>query len=110
MVESGKAKLLDTSAKSLGHRRWLLAFLLLLFVLPLMGSSYWMYLQTTKEIEKRELQGDLVRARTLSAMVEKDLTSAETILTSIASRPSLREDWKNRNFAALEQQLQEARN
>jgi two-component system, sensor histidine kinase and response regulator len=31
---------------------WLLGALLLLFVLPLIGGTYWMYLQSAKEIEK----------------------------------------------------------
>src|SRR5208282_3911758 len=56
-----------------GRKAWLLALLLFLFVLPLMGGTYWMYLQSEKEIENRELQGDLVRARTLAAMVDQDL-------------------------------------
>jgi PAS domain-containing protein len=87
----------------------LLALLLLLFVLPLMGGTYWMYLQSEREIEQRELQGDLVRARTLSAMVEKDLSSAENILTSISNRSSLREQWAHRDLHSVEDQLQEAR-
>ena len=88
---------------------WLLVCLLLLFVLPLMGGTYWMYLQTAREIEQRELTGDLVRARTLSAMVGKDLTSAETILTSIAGRATLRQDWEHRNLASITRDLEDAR-
>lgn len=92
-----------------GRKAWLLALLLFLFVLPLMGGTYWMYLQSEKEIENRELQGDLVRARTLAAMVDQDLASAETILTSIADRSSLRRDWARRDLPSVECELQEAR-
>ena len=74
-----------------------------------MGSAYWMYLQAAKEIEKRELAGDLVRARTLAAIVDKDLSSAENILTSIAGRQTLRHDWQHRNLPSIERDLQEAR-
>jgi PAS domain S-box-containing protein len=74
-----------------------------------MGSAYWMYLQTAKEIEKRELAGDLVRARTLAAIVDKDLSAAENILTSIAGRETLRHDWQHRNLPSIERDLQEAR-
>ncbi|HXQ25118.1 MAG TPA: cache domain-containing protein [Candidatus Acidoferrales bacterium] len=96
-------------AHASGRKAWLLVLLLLLFVLPLMGGTYWMYLQSAKEIEKRELLGDLVRARTLAAMVDQDLTSAETTLTSIADRSSLRRDWARRDLPSIEGQLQEAR-
>jgi PAS domain S-box-containing protein len=88
---------------------WLLVLLLLLFVPPLVGSAYWMYVQAAKEIEKRELAGDLVRARTLAAIVDKDLSSAENILTSIAGREALRHDWQHRNLPSIERDLQEAR-
>src|ERR1700722_15129505 len=88
---------------------WLLVLLLLLFVPPLMGSAYWMYVQAAKEIEERELAGDLVRARTLAAMVDKHLSSAENILTSIAGREALRHDWQHRNVSSIKRDLQEAR-
>jgi signal transduction histidine kinase/DNA-binding response OmpR family regulator len=90
-------------------KSWLLALLLFLFIPPLLGATYMMYLQSAKEIETRELQGDLVRARTLAAIVEKDLTSAETILAAIADRPSLLNDWGRHDFPSVEAQLQEAR-
>ena len=104
-----KATVSHKVARGSGRKAWLLVLLLLLFVLPLLSGTYWMYLQSAKEIEKRELQGDLVRARTLAAMVDQDLTSAETILTSIADRSSLRDDWARRNLSSVEGQLQEAR-
>ena len=109
VVKGGKTTLPSKIDPRAGRGAWLLALLLFLFILPLMGGTYWMYLQSAKEIEKRELQGDLVRARTLAAMVDKDLTSAETILTSIADRSSLRDDWARRNLPSIDLQLQEAR-
>ena len=104
-------KLSPTPVSGMTSRRggWLLVILLLLFVLPLMGSAYWMYLQTAHEIEQRELTGDLVRARTLAAIVDKDLNSAENILTSIAERSTLRRDWADRNLASVSRDLDEAR-
>ena len=109
VVKGGKTTLPSEIDPRAGRGAWLLALLLFLFILPLMGGTYWMYLQSAKEIEKRELQGDLVRARTLAAMVDKDLTSAETILTSIADRSTLRDDWARRNLPSIDFQLQEAR-
>ncbi len=109
VVQGGKRAVPDKTGPRAGRGAWLLALLLLLFTLPLMSGTYWMYLQSAKEIEKRELQGDVVRARTLAAIVDKDLTSAETILTSIADRSSLREDWARRNLPSIDVQLQEAR-
>ncbi len=109
VVQGGKMPLPGKIDPRAGRGAWLLALLLFLFILPLMGGTYWMYLQSAKEIEKRELQGDLVRARTLAAIVDKDLTSAETILTSIADRSSLRDDWARRNLPSIDLQLQEAR-
>ena len=109
VVKGGKTTLPSKIDPRAGRGAWLLALLLFLFILPLMGGTYWMYLQSAKEIEKRELQGDLVRARTLAAMVDKDLTSAETILTSIADRSTLRDDWARRNLPSIDLQLQEAR-
>jgi PAS domain S-box-containing protein len=109
VVKGGKTTLPSKIDPRAGRGAWLLALLLFLFILPLMGGTYWMYLQSAKEIEKRELQGDLVRARTLAAMVDKDLTSAETILTSIADRSTLRDDWARRNLPSIDLQLEEAR-
>jgi len=108
-VEVGK--LSPTAASGMSSRRggWFLVILLLLFVLPLMGSAYWMYLQTAHEIEQRELMGDLVRARTLAAIVDKDLDSAENILTSIADRRTMRQDWTHRDLASVQHDLEEAR-
>ena len=105
VVKGGKTSLPGKIDPRAGRGAWLLALLLFLFILPLMGGTYWMYLQSAKEIEKRELQGDLVRARTLAAMVDKDLTSAETILTSIADRSTLRDDWARRNLPSIDLQL-----
>jgi PAS domain S-box-containing protein len=108
-VKSGKIANEDARAAQSGRGGWLLVLSLLLFVLPLMGSSYWMYLRTAEEIKNRELSGDLVRARTLAAIVDKDLSSAENILTSIAGRQTLRHDWQQRNLPSMERDLQEAR-
>jgi PAS domain S-box-containing protein len=105
----GKVANADVRAALSGFGGWLLVLLLVLFVLPLMGSVYWMYLQTAHEIENRELTGDLVRARTLAAIVDKDLSSAENILTSLAGRDTLRHDWQQRNLPSVERDLQEAR-
>jgi PAS domain S-box-containing protein len=85
-------------------RNWLLV-LLFLFVLPLAGGSYWMYLQSRTEIEGSELQDDVVGARTLSALVDTEFSSAERILASIASRPGFREAWARRDQAPLEDSL-----
>jgi len=109
VVTTSKPANEDAKGVQTGRRGWLLFLLLVLFVLPLMGSSYWMYLQTAREIENRELTGDLVRARTMSAIVDKDLSSAENILTSIAGRETLRHDWQARNLPSIERDLQEAR-
>ena len=92
-----------------GRFPWLLPALLFLFILPLASGTYWMYLQSAKEIESRELVGDLVRARTLAAIVDKDFTSAEVILESIADRTTLQADWSRRDLPAIEGQLQDAR-
>ncbi len=105
----GKPMRMEASSSGPGRGGWLLVLLLVLFVLPLMGSAYWMYLQTTGEIENRELAEDLVRARTLAAIIDKDLSSAENILTSIAGRDTLRHDWQRRNLPSIERDLQEAR-
>jgi PAS domain S-box-containing protein len=108
-VKSGKVANEDAKAAQSSRGGWLLVLLLVLFVLPLVGSGYWMYLQTAHEVENRELTGDLVRARTLAAIVDKDLSSAENILTSIAGRETLRRDWQQRNLPSIERDLQEAR-
>src|ERR1017187_3684042 len=109
VVKGGKTTLPGKIDPRAGRGAWLLALLLFLFILPLMGGTYWMYLQSAKEIEKRELQGDLVRARTLAAMVDKDLTSAEPILPPMAARPPRRKDGARRNLPSIDLQLQEAR-
>jgi PAS domain S-box-containing protein len=92
-----------------GRKAWLLVLLLLLFVLPLLGGTYWMYLQSKQEIERGELQNDLIQARTLSAMVEKDFTSAENILTSVADRRAVQSGWARGDLLSVSHQLEEAR-
>jgi len=96
-------------AVSGGRQAWLLTALLFLFVIPLLGGTYWMYRQSEREFEKRELQGDLVRASTLASMVDKDLSSAENILTSIADRSSLRTAWARRDVSSLTAELRDVR-
>lgn len=68
-----------------------------------------MYLESKNEIAQEELQSDLLRARTLSTIVEQDFTSAQNILTSVADRPELRDEWNRHDVAAIEAHLQEAR-
>jgi len=92
-----------------GSRVWLLVLLVLFFVVPLLGGTYLMYLQALGEMKDRELQGDLVRARTLSAMVDQDLRSSENFLISVADRPSLRAEWARRDFRPIKDQLREVR-
>jgi signal transduction histidine kinase/CheY-like chemotaxis protein len=87
----------------------LLALLLLLFVLPLAAGTYWMYFQSRQEIERSELQSDLLRARTFSAIVEQRFSSAENLLTSIANRRSLSAAWTQRDISALTAHLEETR-
>jgi PAS domain S-box-containing protein len=91
------------------QKAWLLALLLLLFILPLMAGTYWMYLESKSEIAQEELQGDLLRARTLSTIVEQDFTSAQNVLTSVADRPELRDEWDRHDVTAMEAHLQEVR-
>ncbi len=88
---------------------WLLFLLLVLFILPLMGGTYWMDLQSRKEIEREELQRNLIQARTLSALVQRELTSAQSLLASIADQPSVRRAWANRDLASMESHLLQAR-
>jgi len=91
------------------RKSWLLALLLLLFVLPLAAGTYWMYFQSKQEIERAELQSDQLRARTLSAIVEQSFTSAENLLTSIANRRMLSLAWAHRDVDALRAHLEETR-
>jgi len=86
---------------------WLLALLLLLFIVPLVAGTYWMYFQSKQEIERAELQSDQLRARTLSAIVEQSFSSAENLLTSIANRRTLSLAWSHRDVAALNANLEE---
>jgi signal transduction histidine kinase/DNA-binding response OmpR family regulator len=89
-------------------KAWLLALLLVLFILPLMGGTYWMYLQSKQEIEREELQSDLLRARMLSAIVEEDLRSAENLLTSIVDRPAVQRQWAKHDLVSMAVHLREA--
>ena len=88
---------------------WLLVTLLLLFTLPLLAGTYWMYFQSRQEIESAELRSDQLRARTLSAIVERSFTSAQNLLTSIAHRRMLRLAWTRRDLVALQAHLEETR-
>jgi signal transduction histidine kinase/DNA-binding response OmpR family regulator len=91
------------------RKSWLLAVLLVLFILPLVAATYWMYFQSKQEIERAELQSDQLRARTLSAIVEQSFTSAENLLTSIADRDMLRVAWAHHDVVALKAHLEETR-
>jgi signal transduction histidine kinase/DNA-binding response OmpR family regulator len=91
------------------HNSWFLVLLLLLFILPLAGGTYWMYFQSKQEIERAELQSDQLRARTLSAIVEQSFDSAENLLTSIANRRTLGLAWTRRDVVALKPHLEEIR-
>lgn len=95
--------------KSAERMGWLLALLLFLFVFPLLGGTYWMYIQSKQEIERGKLQFDVLQARTLSALVQRELTSSQSILTSIADRPFVKSAWARRDLKALKGHLQEAR-
>src|SRR5712691_10178215 len=91
------------------HKNWLLALLLLLFILPLVAGTYWMYLQSKQEIVRAELHSDQLRARTFSAIVEQSFASAENLLTSIADRRTLSLAWAQRDVGALKAHLEETR-
>ncbi|HEY2352653.1 MAG TPA: ATP-binding protein [Candidatus Acidoferrum sp.] len=104
-----RTKSVSTSelARRSGQKAWLLVFLLLLFVLPLVAGPYWMYLQSKEEITREELQSDLLHARSLSALAEKDFVSAESILSSVADRASLQEQWARHDTPSMEAHLRE---
>jgi PAS domain S-box-containing protein len=95
-----------TSSKSNLTRT--LALLLVLFVVPLLAATYWMYVQAVRELENAELQNDLVRARTVAALVDREFSSAENALVSIADRPMFQESWAKRDLSAVDLNLQEA--
>ena len=86
-----------------------LVLLLVLFVAPLLVASYWMYVQAERELENAELQNDLVRARTVAALVERELSSAENSLVSITDRQMFQGSWAKRDLPSLDMHLQEAR-
>jgi PAS domain S-box-containing protein len=86
-----------------------LLLLLILFVVPSLGATYWMYVHAEREIESAQLQNDLVRARTVAALVERDFASAENDLVSIADRQAFQISWAKRDLPALDLHLQEAR-
>ncbi len=86
-----------------------LLFLSVLFVVPLLGATYWMYVQAEREIENTELQNDLVRARTVAALVERDFASAKNVLVSIAHRQAYQLSWAKRDLPAVDLHLQEVR-
>src|SRR5271155_2691823 len=90
------------------HKTWLLALLLLLFILPLLGGTYWMYWQSRREIEREELRSDLLRARTLSAIVEQDFTSAENILTGVSDQAAVQREWAQHDLISMTVHLQQA--
>ena len=90
------------------HKTWLLALLLLLFILPLLGGTYWMYWQSRREIEREELRSDLLRARTLSAIVEQNFTSAENILTGVSDQAAVQREWAQHDLISMTVHLQQA--
>jgi PAS domain S-box-containing protein len=104
-----KARAADALGRGSTRKAWLLALLLFLFVLPLLGGTYWMYVQSKQEIEQGELNNDLIHARTLAAMVEKDFTSAEDILVSVADEPAFQSAWSRRDLPSLSRHLEQAR-
>jgi PAS domain S-box-containing protein len=91
------------------RKAWLLFLLLILFILPLMAGTYWMDLQSRREIESEELQRNLIQARTLSALVQREFIAAQSLLTSVATRPAVRRAWARRDLASLENHLKQAR-
>ena len=88
---------------------WLLFVLLVLFTLPLMGGTYWMDLQSRKEIERVELQRNLIQARTLSVLVQREFTAAQSLLVSVADRSSVQRAWATRDSVSLRSHLKQAR-
>ena len=68
-----------------------------------------MYVQAERELENAELQQDLVRARTVAALVDREFSSAERILESIADRQVFQGSWAKRDLPALDRHLREAR-
>ena len=88
---------------------WLLATLLFLFVLPLLAGTYWMYSRSRGEIARAELQSDLYRARSLSAIVERDFLSAENILTAVVARPEVQNAWAHRDWRSIKADFEEAK-
>ncbi|HUA01830.1 MAG TPA: response regulator [Candidatus Aquilonibacter sp.] len=105
----GSPETLADFAHAQASKGWFLALLLLLFAPPLLGGTYWMYLQARQEVERGEMQNDLIQARALSAMVEKDLTSAESVLSSIADRPEVQRSWARGDFVSVSRDLVQAR-
>ena len=83
----------------------LLAVLLLLFVLPLIGAQVWIYQRAKDELVQTQLHGDLLRARTLAALVEREFVPARKLLESIAARRLFQQAWARRDFRALDRHL-----
>jgi PAS domain S-box-containing protein len=81
--------------------RWLV-LLFVLFIVPLFGLGFWMQLQAEREVESSELLRDQLRARTLAAVAQKEMETADRILVSIADRRRFRNAWAARDFRALE--------
>ena len=84
-----------------------LAILSLLFIVPLLVAGIWMDLKAEREIEQSELRRDLVRARTVAALVEGEFNSSKILLVSIADRYLVREGWQARNYKELNRHLQD---
>jgi len=70
-----------------------LALLLLLFIVPLLAAGFWIYQQAERELEQAEMARDLLRARTLGAVVEREFFSAQRLLISITDRKLFRRAW-----------------
>jgi PAS domain S-box-containing protein len=86
--------------------RWLV-LLFLLFIVPMFGLGAWMYIQSEREVESSELLRDQLRARTLAAVAQKEMETADRILVSIADRRRFRQAWAAHDFRALEPHFQD---
>lgn len=84
-----------------------LALLLVLFVLPLAGAAAWIYLRMESELSASEARQTQLRARTLAALVERELHSTELLLESIAARRRFRAAWLRRDYEELNNHLRD---
>jgi PAS domain S-box-containing protein len=86
-----------------------LVALLLLFVLPLLLVQIRIYQRARQELVDSELRHDLLRARALAALVEREFIPAQKLLVSVADRELFRQAWAARNYRALERHLADIR-